>query len=407
MSNYEHLKLSNTAQPTMYSDRFVQVQDKNGNLTFKQSNFYAINDRKVISSINAVTQVPASLSNSVIDFKLDNKLADVLDFLDLEVNFTNSTGANASIKCAPLLLNRYDVISNQGVNLFTSHDQEIYMSNFFLDKNAYQALAGVQDMNSTTYAPAATVVADGATGRYNILLHGFFKACKLALCALDGPLTVRFYFNPSTLYLGTGSDMTCTSLNLVCHGRRLSGQSKNELIGIYHNGRIPISLAHLSVDRMSVTQALTASTTINIPLNGLRGVASFLIFTIRLASTYLTTAPCTYLAADSFDILDSSSSSLIGHLARNRSIAKIHWAHCYGNEVANQTGVNYVSFAVNPREAFSNGSNSGYVIYTGNEVLRISLGTNITTASHVIDIRAYMHENVEFTTNGGIRAIRD
>lgn len=407
MANYEQLKQLSHAQPTMYSDRFVQVQDKHGNYTYKQNTYYAVNDRKVISSIQPVTQVPTSLSNAVVDYKLDNKLCDVLDFLDLELNFTNSTGGATVYKPAPLLLNRFDIISAQGVNLFTSQDQEIYMSNFFLDKSAYESLAGVQDLSASTYGAVGTSTANLGSLRLNIMLHGMFKACRLPLCALDGPLTIRFYFNPSTLYVTSGSEMTCSSMSLVAHGRRLSTQAKNEIINIFHNGRIPISLSHLSVDRMTLTQSLTASTTINIPLNGLKGICSFLVFTIRLASTYLTSAPITYLACDSFDILDSSSSSLIGHLARNRNIQKIHWAHCFGNDVMNQTGVNFVSFAIDPRDAFGKGSNSGFVVFTGNESLRINLSSAITTASHIIDIRAYMHESIQFTPQNGIKAIRD
>lgn len=407
MANYEQLKLSQNAQPTIHMDRFTTVQDRFGNLTYKQNGYYATNDRRVISSINSTTQVPSSLNNSTVDFKVDNKLADVLDMLDLQIEFLNSTGANSSIKAAPCLLNRYEVISAQGVTIFTSQMEEIYLSNLFLDKNAYEALASVQDLNVATYAPNATVVANLGTGRYNILLHGFFKACKVALCGLTGPLTVRFMFNPSTLYLGTGADMTCTGLTLVCHGRRISSNSRRELQDIYNNGRIPVSLSHLSCDRMVLTQNLAPSTTIQIPLNGLRGVCSFLIFTIKLSATYLTTAPLTYIAADSFDIADSSSSSLIGGLARNRNIQRIHWASCFQNEGVNQTGINFVSFAVDPRAAFSQGSNSGYCIFTGNEVLKINLSAATTAASHQIEIRAWMQESVLFDVNGDIKALRD
>lgn len=125
-----------------------------------------------------------------------------------------------------------------------------------------------------------------------------------------------------------------------------------------------------------------------------------------MASTALSTAPTTYLQSSSFDLLDPSGTSLIGSLARNTNLQRIHWAHCFGNDAQNQTGINFVSFAVDPRAAFSNGANSGYCIFTSNERLIINLGANITTASHIIDIRAYMHESVVFDSTG-IRAVRD
>ena len=100
MSNYEQLKLSQNAQPTIHMDRFTTVQDRNGNLTYKQNGYYATNDRRVISSINATTQVPSSLNNATVDFKIDNKLADFLDMIGLQIDFLNSTGANSSIKAS-------------------------------------------------------------------------------------------------------------------------------------------------------------------------------------------------------------------------------------------------------------------------------------------------------------------
>lgn len=406
MSNYNILAKASVAQATHYSDRFSQVVDAHGNMVYKQANYYSVGDKRIISSVQPQTAVPTNLSNGIIDFKLDNKLCDCLDFVTLEWNLTNSTGGASTFTAAPLWVQRMDIIAGDGSVVYSTVDQELNQNNFWLDRDTYECIAGVMDLSATTYLPLATSLANGASTTFNLPVYGFFKASKLALCALDQALTCRFYFNNSALYLASGADCTVTSMSLIAHGRRLKQNARNELINTYHNGRIPVHLSHLSVDRQTITQNLTASSVINIPLTGLNGHCAYLTFSIRLVSTANSTAPVTYLASSSFDILDGNNASLIGFLARNRNLQKLHYGQSYANNVMTQTGINYCSWAADPRAAFGQGQVSGFAIFTGQETLRITLPSTITTASHIIDVRAWMYENIAFTPSG-IRAVRD
>jgi hypothetical protein len=219
-------------------------------------------------------------------------------------------------------------------------------------------------------------------------------------------LTIRFYFNPSSTFLASGSTYTCSSQQLYVHGRKLKAIARKELIDTFWNSRVPISLSHTSCDRMSITQTLAASTQYEFTLQGIRGIASFMTITVKLASTANTTAPITYLPSSGLDILDGNGNSLLGAVNRNRNIQKIHYASVINNDCLVQTGLNFISWSSDPRGAFSSGQANGYCVFTGDQVLRLTTGSTTTSASHILDIRAYMLESVVFQ-NGELKAIRD
>ena len=104
--------------------------------------------------------------------------------------------------------------------------------------------------------------------------------------------------------------------------------------------------------------------------------------------------------------MDSNGNSLLGAVNRNRNIQKIHYASVLNNDALVQTGLNLISWSADPRGAFAVGQANGYCLFTGSEVLRLTTGSTTTSASHIIDIRAYMMESVVFH-NGELKAIRD
>jgi hypothetical protein len=66
MSNYNVLSQATPSKATMFSDGFSQVIDSHGQYVYKQQNYYAIGDKRFISSVQPQTAVPATLSNAII-----------------------------------------------------------------------------------------------------------------------------------------------------------------------------------------------------------------------------------------------------------------------------------------------------------------------------------------------------
>jgi hypothetical protein len=155
------------------------------------------------------------------------------------VEFNKQHRISCIIYCISFIYSTYGCYpAANGSVVFTTTDQELYQANFWLDRDTYEPIAGVQDLNTLTYAPNGTSLANLAITTLDLPIYGFFKASKLALCCLDGPITCRFYFNPASLYKVSGADCTCSGMSLIASGRRLKQQARQELINAYQNGRI-------------------------------------------------------------------------------------------------------------------------------------------------------------------------
>lgn len=395
-ANYDLIKNSTNAGTTAKSDQFIQLLQNNGKYVLKHANYYSVNDKKMISSINSTSSIPSTLSNAVIDFKIENGVVDVLQYPSLHMSFTNNTGSASTVVGSPLWINHIEVYAENGskqIAYITGDD--LYMQNFFLDRATYESQCSALGL-TTSYASTATSIPNNGTLVLNLPIYHFFKAVGIAPCGLGSALLLRFYFNPTTLTHITGTALTCTNLQLVIRGKQLKQQEKNDLKALYgDNSRIPLSLTHPLVDRMLITQPLSANQVVPISLSGIRGVCSFLIFTVTLASdTVLPNGQINYVRMQDWDVLDASSKSLIGAFRRDNNIQEIDFSNNFGNNAWNQKQFHIMSWASAPREAFSTGAVSGFAVMSGNEKLSITCPSTLTSGSYVIEIKGYIHADI-------------
>lgn len=404
MSSYNFIRQSHVSQPTTVSDRFLTVQNDQGVMAYKNVDYYSIDDKQTISLVSPSTSVPSSLSSAQVDFKLENGSIDILSYPVLSARFLNASGSNCSMSSLHLMIQRIDVLDGTGRILWNTNAQELFLSNLFLDKNTYGACCADIGL-STAYAQNATVVATTGTIDFLMPIFGFFKATKLFIEGLKGPLVVRVYFNPSSFYVVTGAEMTCQSLNLLLYGRNLKSSSKRALLDVYRD-RIPLALTHLSVDRKTESMALTAGQTVRIILSGLSGTCAFIIMTMRTASTANAPATaCTYISQDTIDVQDNGGNSLIGSFARDYKSRHLLQAINFGNDANTSLNHDVISFANDPVSSFSRGVQSGYAILTGSEAIIFKTASTLSSATYQIDIRAYMYENAVIN-NGNIMCTR-
>ena len=408
-ANYEQLKKSNLSGSTIYSDEPLQVKQPDGRIVYKQANYVAVDDKREITSVNPQTSVPTTLNNASIDFNIDNGLTDVLQYASLNINLTNNTGANATLVASPLWIDRIQIFGQNGSNMLLDfYGEELYQQFLFLDRYTYESQASAVGLSTTTYNSIGAIVADGTSVEMNIPIYQFFKAIHFATGCLTSPLLLRVKFRSTAMTHITGTAMTLSSIELVVRGKNLKSYAMEKLKDRYSpHSRIPMSLSFLLIDRMPVNQNLVASQTFQITLNGLRGICSYLMFTIRLTSNLASpTAQLNYIRMLNWDILDSSNSSLIGSHRRQLNTQQLDWSNNYGNEAWNQKQFHIMSWSANPRGAFSDGVDLGHALLTGNEKLSVTCPSTLASGAYTIDIYAYCHANL-VSEKGVLKIERD
>ena len=389
---YNEYRNKQVAQATVASDRYISVVDANGKYSYRNSDYSCHDDKKVMVSLPAANSVPSALASAQIDFRIEPGSIDVLDYPCLDMLFTNGTGSNATMNSLALSIQRLDVVSASGNVLHSILGQELHLSNQFLNKDTYDALC--IDMGTTTaYAQAVTATADAATLNLVQPIFPFFKAAKLYIGGMKGAIILRFYFNASTYTVVTGAAMTLTSAALILVGKQLKESAKAAIRDVWLSPNIPLRLAHLTIDRITSTQTLTAGQIVNLPLNGLSGLCAFLIITVRIASTALTTAPIAYLPLGTIDVKANNGNSLCGSYARTARMRHIQSAILFAN-ASNATGAEIIPFCADPVSAWSRGENSGYAVLTSNESLQFVCPAAITTVSHIITVMAYNYTDL-------------
>lgn len=394
MSNYQYLKNTSIASVTGFSDHFIQLVEGDGKVVYKQGDYYSVADKKQIVQISPTTQVPSNLANAQVDFKIEN-IIDQIEYVTLQWTYTNNSGGNSSVVAAPLHLQRIDVTPNGNGILFQTYDQEMYMQNFYLDRNTYESQASAIGLSPTTYNDAAVVVPNLGSITLNLPLYGFWKATKLAPYCLTVPILLRTYWNSSNLIQLSGLPMTCVDLKLIVRGKSLKNNARNDLMQIYKDPKIPLSLAHLAVDRQSNTQLLGPSQNVKFVMTGITGICAFLVFTVRLAADANSASGQTsFIRMLNFDILDAQGASCIGFYLRDQQTQQIDYSANYGNQAWLNKGFQIMSWSNNPRAAFATGQNNGYFIFTGNEYLTFNTPAGLANDSYIIDVRGYMHESL-------------
>ena len=134
-------------------------------------------------------------------------------------------------------------------------------------------------------------------------------ACRVHPSGLEGNILIRVYFQPLAMTTVSGGTLTCTSCSLQLYSRD-QPQALQDAQERFYRDKIPTCLSFLNIQRMTQVMSLAASSTYEIVLTGISGIASCMFFTIRPAS--ITASNCiTYTAIQDFDLLDPSGSSLI------------------------------------------------------------------------------------------------
>ena len=153
------------------------------------------------------------------------------------------------------------------------------------------------------------------------------------------------------------------------------------------------SVSFLSIQRMPYPITLAASSSYDIVLTGVRGLASCMFFTLRSAA--LTASNCiTYTAIDTYDIVDGSGNSLLGSTQKNSSEQLLEYATCFDNKFRKLINFNFVPFSSDPVSDYTQGTCAGYQVFTGFERLQFRTPSGLSSGSYLLDIIAFVQDDL-------------
>ena len=399
--NYFPADYSTQIIPTGIQNNYVNVQTKNGMLIRKRNSYKVIAQNRDLVTVQPSTTVPAALLNGgTLDFRIEKGVADVIDFAVIKHSFTNSSGAAVVLAPAQMLIQRVEYWLQNGSTLIgTVYGHELYLQNAYLPRNEFENICVPLGLTES-YASAATSVADGTSFTLYIPLWSPWMATRIHPSGLEGNILIRVFYQSTALTTVSGGALTCTGCTLQLSSRDQPQALQNEQEKFYRDLRVPTCLSFLNIQRMQQVMSLTASSTYDIVLSGISGVASCMFFTIRPAA--ITASNCiTYTAIDNYDLLDSSGSSLIGYTRKGLNEQLYEYSTCFDNKFRKLINFNVIAFSQDPVSDFVSGSNCGYQPLTTYERLSITMGAGLASASYLIDVIAYVQDELRIINGKG------
>lgn len=382
--------------PTGIQNNYVNVKTGNGMLVRKRNGYHVFAQNKDLVTVQPSTTVPAGLLNSgTLEFRIEKGVADVIDFVAIKHNFTNSTGAAVVLAPIQACVQRIEYWCQNGSTLIATvygQNGELYLQNAFLPRNEFENISASLYLTEN-YASAATSIADGTSISLYLPIWSPWLASRVHPSGFDGNILVRVYYQPSALTTVSGGLLTCTSCNLKLFSRDQPQALQNEQEKFYRDPKVPTCLSFLNIQRMQQVMSLTASNTYEIVLSGISGIASCMFFTIRPAS--ITASNCiTYTAIDTYDLLDSSGSSLIGYTRKGFYEDLYDYATCFDNKFRKLINFNSIMFSQDPVADFTLGQNNGYQPMTTYERLSFTTPAGLSSANYTIDIICYVQDEL-------------
>ena len=349
--------------------------------------------QKVTIRANPNTSVASNLlSGGQVEYRLEKGIIDLLTHAYLDINITNSTGANLTLAPIQTCVNRIEFYSGNGSELLAViFDQELYLSNMFFSRNEIEQLDSYLGLGAN-YATTGTVVADGETRSFYLPVTYLLQNTKIFLAGLKSELLIKFYFNSSTLNLIAGAAPIVNNATLLLKGfyeEPAQSQKRKEL----YMGNTPIIMPFMNFQRMNQPLTLAPSSTYSIVLSGIRGISAGIIFTIR--PTAITAAnQSNYELVESYDLQNASGESMIGYYRMNDADHKIEAAEMFDNLFASFKNFYVIPFSSHITWDYTSGANNGFSVFTGFEKLSFTTPSTLVGGAYTIDIRCLTHESI-------------
>jgi hypothetical protein len=231
----------------------------------------------------------------------------------------------------------------------------------------------------------ATTVAD----TYFIPIPNPFSDSEVNLRGLDAPITVRLLASNNWLYstsTGVIGDLDCTALQIYLEGEQHDSAVQMSLRKEVRNAEFRF----IDNQFQSFSVPLVANTPSEVLLNSFRGPCAYMVVTVRPSSLTGENA-INYQALKSFTLYDSDR-AIVGSAQDgeyNRSIV----AMAVPSELPLNQELYIINHALDISAAHA-GQQTGYFLFSGNEILSVTLPVGASSATYTITVNAYMYSTL-------------
>lgn len=283
----------------------------------------------------------------------------------------------------PFLFTRLEIASGGNVLDQYFPEQQHLAHQLFLENDERRALhnAGLINYASITGSNV------NASNEYYINTWSMFKTAQIPLVFPNHDIQLRCYTDSLTNIVfqvgGSGTaTASITSAQALVRLTRLPPDTVAQLQSTIQ--KIPRHYMFSEVKQM-VQQLASGITTTQIVLTGITGRIDTLMFIVR-ASSPTGSNKITYTAVQSYEILDSSSTNIVGGSAITDRRARLHLGRYFSNtSFLSESGQNvYVySWSVAPGVSQNTGQHLGSYNFRGSEQLRLTFASALGSAQQV------------------------
>lgn len=326
-------------------------------------------------------------SGGQVDIPIPAKTVQIVDKITLLLGITNSTGAATTLCNAIQLIDNIQLWArNQQVCLSQIDGDYLYCMTSLYKSTAWSLRSSL--MNTTAQWGNGAAIANGTTVQYFIPLEGsLFNQAKLNIEQIDGDFTLRIQFRPfSVTNAAAGTAPSLNEASVIINQINLDNLDAMRKRQVYQNNNV--SLRYLdSMPQKFPGQALQPSQTYEYTLSALKGMVSHIFFFVRSSGVTGNNLK-SFQAINTFDILDSSGVSIINYPQPGAFNLSHEYPEIFpDSSFSLYNNVYCYSFALSPLDGYSNGFQTGYYVFTGNERLRINTPSTLVAGN--FDVVAY------------------
>lgn len=337
-------------------------------------------------------------SGDQIYFKIPRGTVFSANGVTLELDIVNNTGAATTLCDAYHLIDRITFYGPNGSKeLQYIEGDALYISTILVDQTKWASVALLA--NTTNAWGNGSAIGNGASVKYYIkVLANIWSTSKQILSRVNGDLRIEVRFKPfSVTNAAAGAAPTLRNATLILDDYRVDS---NERMSIE---QIPVRDGRFyDIVPQKFTQTLAASTEYTFRLTGLKGLASMLLFFIR-ASGATGNALKTFQAVDSFEFEDATGKNLIGGNQQDSDFNRYHETpELFDSEFARVHPLYLISASTDPVSDLLMGQLNGYMVLSGDEMLRFTTPSTLVGGSFEITIYGYIASHVRVNQRGEV-----
>jgi hypothetical protein len=303
---------------------------------------------------------------------------------------TNSTGGAVTLVPAPLLIDRIEVLFNDGSLLGQAiTGDRIWIDYATISPERWAGIAAVA--NTTSIWGAGASLANGASITYYVPFNCILSQAELFIGGLSGDVVVRVFPNAGvSKILESGSAVpTLSNMSLILKTKVVPAFKFAQKRAQYQAGIHDYPF--LNQLNQQVTQTFNSSSTYDQVLGGIMGLVSHMFITLR--SSTLAAGMRTYATTiDSFNLLDDSGQSMTGLQAIPVALNRyVDFCELFPGTLASNHAVLHYAHSEYPILSETTGSNWGCYSYCGKEQLRITTSSGHSNGTFTLDVIAFVH----------------